>query len=290
MNSSYFSLNIVKSFQAHEDIIWRIKQSPFVNNNNYVATCSNDRAVKIWQPYFSFNWKLILAYSNHGTNVYAFEWIDQDTLASAGVMDWKIKIWTISSGGQTKREINGRVVICMKLLNDGVHLAVGGYQEIDLYNINNGNKFASLQGHAVYVHDLVLMNSYLLASSGDDYTVKLWNITTQMIKFTLTGHASKVYGLKQITSDILASGSLDTTIKLWNTTSSQLIRTLTGHTGQIWLSLDLMDPQTLVSGSYGEDKAVKLWNWTTGECLRTIKTGEVPFMDTQTLAVIYEGK
>jgi len=284
-------MNIVNSFQAHEDIIWRIKQSPFVNTNNYVATCSNDRAVKIWQPYSSHNWKLILAYSNHITNVYAFEWIDQDTLVSAGVMDWKIKIWTISSGGQIKREFNGPIVVCMKLLNDGIHLAVSGYQAIHIYNINDGSSVISLPEHQdSQVNDLVLLNPYLLASSGDDSTVKLWDLAPISLKFTLAGHTKKVYGLKQITSDILASGSLDSTIKLWNTTSSKLIRTLTGHTGEIWLSLDLMNSQTLVSGSYGKDQAVKLWNWTTGECFGTIKTGKDTFIVTQTLAIVYEGK
>ncbi len=79
----------------------------------------------------------------------------------------------------------------------------------------------------------------------------------------------------------MASGSYDTTIKLWDMTSGQLIRTLTGHTSAIYRSVDLMNSQTLVSGSeYGE---IKLWNWSTGECLSTIQT---PGSDIVSLAVI----
>ena len=53
-------------------------------------------------------------------------------------------------------------------------------------------------------------------------------------------------------------------------TSCQLIRTLEGHIGQIYWSVDLINSQTLMSGS--EDGEIKLWNWSTGECLSTIQT------------------
>ncbi len=41
----------------------------------------------------------------------------------------------------------------------------------------------------------------------------------------------------------------------------KLIRTLTGHTGYIHWSVDLLNSQTLVSGS--GDGTIKLWNWST---------------------------
>ena len=63
---------------------------------------------------------------------------------------------------------------------------------------------------------------------------------------------------------------MDNTINLWDITSGQLIRTLTGHTFWIWRSVDLLNSQTLVSGS--QDQTIKLWNWSTGECLSTIQT------------------
>jgi WD40 repeat protein len=42
------SLSLVNSFQAHSSYVWRIKQSVFNTNTNYVATCSTDKTVKIW--------------------------------------------------------------------------------------------------------------------------------------------------------------------------------------------------------------------------------------------------
>jgi WD40 repeat protein len=96
------SLVLVNSFKAHSNAIYRIKQSPF--NTNYVATCSHDETVKIWNVSSSFDWTLITTYSQHSSGVYAMEWLDNDTLASAGEEDRTIKLWSPITG-QTKRTI-----------------------------------------------------------------------------------------------------------------------------------------------------------------------------------------
>jgi WD40 repeat protein len=271
---------LVNSFKAHSSHINRIKQSPF--NTNYVATCSEDRTVKIWNVSSSFNWTLITTYSQHSSGIDALEWLDNDTLASAGYSDKTIKLWSPTTG-QTKRTIQtNQSVNSLTMLNTNIHLAAGllnGY--INIYNINDGNLVSSLKGHTSQVNDLVQISADLLASASWDKTVRIWNLTTNTCKFILTGHTNSVRGLKQITSNILASGSLDTTIKLWDTTSGQLIRTLTGHTGSIYRSVDLLNSQTLVSGSV--DQTIKLWNWSTGDCFSTIQT---PDSYIRSLAVI----
>jgi WD40 repeat protein len=263
--------SLVNSFKAHSDWIIRIKQSPFNTNTNYVATCSDDKTVKIWNVSSSFNWTLITTYSQHSSGVRAMEWLDQDTLAS-GSFDGTIKLWYPTTG-QTKLTIqtNRQYVASLTKLNTNILLAAGlGNGDINIYNINDGNLVSSLKGHSSYVWDLVQISDVLLASSSSDGTVRLWNLTTNTCKFILTGHTNSVYGLKQITPSILASGSGDKTIKLWDLTSGQLIRTLTGHTNYIYWSVDLLNSQTLVSGS--EDQTIKLWNWSTGECFSTIQT------------------
>ena len=276
-------MSLLNSFQAHSYVIWRIKQSPFNTNtnSNYVATCSN-KEVKIWNvSSLSFNWTLIITYSNHSSYIYGLEWLDDDTLAS-GSYDGAIKLWSPTTG-QTKRTIQtNQYVDSLKLLNTNIHLAAGlGNGDINIYNINDGNLVSSLKGHTSYVYDLVQISADLLASTSGDRRVRIWNLTTNTCKFNLTGHTDRVNVLKQITSSILASGSWDATIKLWDITSGQLIRTLTGHTWYIWYSVDLLNSQTLVSGS--GDQTIKLWNWSTGECLSTIQT---PSSDIWSLAVI----
>jgi WD40 repeat protein len=229
----YSSSSLLNSFQAHTSEIYRIKQSPF--NTNYVATCSYDKLVKIWNVSSSLNWTLITTYSQHTSGVVALEWLDKDTLAS-GSYDTTIKLWSPTTG-QTKRTMQTNQYVCsLAMLN--THLAAGlGYNgDINIYDKNDGSLVSSLKGHTSAVYDLVQISADLLASSSEDQTVRIWNLTTNTCKFNLTGHTSYVYGLKQITPNILASGSRDTTIKLWDITSGQLIRNLTGHTSFIYRS------------------------------------------------------
>ncbi len=96
-------MSLVKSYKAHSSSINRIKQSPFNTNTNYVATCSADKTVKIWNvSSSSFNWSLFTTYSQHSSSVADFEWLDNDSLASADYQT--IKLWSPTTG-QTKRTI-----------------------------------------------------------------------------------------------------------------------------------------------------------------------------------------
>ncbi len=96
----YNQNSLVNSFQAHSSLIYRIKQSPY--NTNYVATCSDDKTVKIWNVSSSFDWTLITTYSQHSSWVYGLEWLDNDTLASAGSSDG-IKLWSPTTGQINKQ-------------------------------------------------------------------------------------------------------------------------------------------------------------------------------------------
>ena len=276
------SLLLVNSFQAHASLkgINRIKQLP----NGYVATCSDDFTVKIWNVTTINNnntWNLIRTYT-HTDVVNAIEYISMDTMASGGY-DSTIQIWSISTGQKLMTINPGVGVISLQLLSNGFYLAAGFYSgQINIYNIyNNGSLVSTLNGHTDIVEDLVLINSNLLASSSDDKKVRIWNLTTNTCKFILTGHTSAVYGLKLVSADTLASGSSDYTINLWNTTSGTLIRTLVSHIDSINWSVDmLISNQILVSGS--SDSTIKTWNISTGQVLNTIITG----LQIQSLAVL----
>jgi WD40 repeat protein len=71
------------------------------------------------------------------------------------------------------------------------------------------------------------------------------------LKLTIKGHTDSIRGLKQIAATFLASGSSDYTIKLWDLT----LGTLSNHYEAIFV-VDLLDQQTLISGSY--DESIKL--------------------------------
>ncbi len=253
-------------------MIVRIKQLP----NGYVATCSADSKAKIWEVLSnSTNWILIRTHSGHSNNVYAVEYIKEDTIAT-GAWDNTIQLWFLSTGIVNRTIHTPQYVNALQLLNNNGYLAAGlATNNINIYKINDGSLVSTLIGHYNWVNDLILISNDLLASSSYDQTVRIWNLTTNTQVVSLTGHTNQVYGLKLVTTNVLASGCQDNTIKLWNITSGQEIRSLTGHSSFIWWSVDLMlndaKYQILVSGSW--DQTIKFWNLTSGECLNTVNTG-----------------
>ena len=253
----------------HSDAIYRIKQSPF--NNSYVATCSLDKSVKVWDP--NNNWSLIKIYMPNSQRIYSLEWINEDTIASSD-SNGDIRIWSVSTG-LTKRIISTSIYFySLKLLRNDFSLAAGSNYRIYIYNINTGGLISTLQQHSgYYIHDIVLISDQLLASSSSDKTIGIWDLTSNTLKMILYGHTDQVYGLKLVAPGFLASGSMDKTIRMWSTITGQLIRTLSNHTNSIWWSVDLLlsDNRTLVTGSL--DKTIKLWDWETGQCLKTINSG-----------------
>ena len=261
---------MLNSFQAHADDITRIKQSPF--SNDFVATCSDDNKVIIWNATTTTNnWNLIRTYPGHTNCVNELEWIDHDTIAS-GSNDKTIQIWSKNTGIIIKTINTGIEVYCLKLLSNGFHLASGLGNNIIIYDKNTGSSISTLTGHSSLIRDLALTNNgNLLASSSEDNPIRIWDLTTNTLKFTLTGHGSPVYGLKMISNEILASGSADKSIRLWNIITGHPIRTLP-NTHEIYWSVDLLnDAVTLVSGSAGQK--IELWNVNYGSLLRSIDTG-----------------
>ena len=262
------SLTLTTSFPAHSsnDIIYRIKQSPF--NQNYVVTCSSDRKVKVWQ---TPDWNLVRSYTGHTSYVHSFEFINTDTMGS-GERDGIIHVWSISTG---RRQISILVfdrVFCLKILSNGFHLAAGVYSgNIQIYNINDGSLVASLIGQTWGASELVLMSSNLLASSsGVDGTTRIWDLANNYTSKLVINQGSD--HLVKISCSVLATTPGDYTIKLWDIESGQLVKVLLGHSSNIYLhSYDVLKyGQTLVSGSW--DQTIRIWDLNTGQCLNTINT------------------
>src|SRR5262249_8869065 len=101
-------------------------------------------------------------------------------------------------------EINGKNVVADK--------------SVKLWDVANGKKRATLEGHADGVVSMTFSpDGKTLAFGGEDGTIKLWDVAKDKALATLKGHTAKVESLTySADGKVLVSGSADKTIKLWD--------------------------------------------------------------------------
>lgn len=150
---------------------------------------------------------------------------------------------------------------------DGKILAVGSDKQIQLWDVTNGKKLKTLEGHNGNIWSLVFSpNGETLISCSGDATIKLWNVRTGELQRTLS-HENWV-NFVAISPDGETLVSAYKTVRLWNTNTGELQKMVAGF-GPIGFS---PDGQILLS-SDGKGK-IQIRDARTGELRRTIRVSE----------------
>ena len=98
---------------------------------------SYDNTVKIWNPLNNIYWALLQAYTGHTSYAGDLAYINADTVATCGMYDGVIQIWSLSTLITQKRISTGSYIYSLQLLSNGIHLAVNSYYQLNIYNIND---------------------------------------------------------------------------------------------------------------------------------------------------------
>jgi WD40 repeat protein len=140
-----------------------------------------------------------------------------------------------------------------------------------VWDLTNGNKLATLEGHDEVVN-CVKMKSYSFFVSGSgDSTLKIWNLSIRKAEpdaksqprlickvldsKAMRGHQSDVYCV-DIRGQYVASGGADSLVIVWSS-DGELLYKMTGHLGIVrYLFLDEFK---LVSA--GDARKIMVWNY-----------------------------
>jgi WD40 repeat protein len=251
--------NLIRTIEGHNDYVYSLA---FIGNDE-LASCSNDKTIKIW----SLNdGTLKKTLEGHTSQVYALILLPNGDLAS-GSRDNTIKIWDLNNGS-LKRTLEGHssFIFTFTSTRNG-DLVSGSFDNTIKMWYSNYNLVKTFSGHTNHILALISVNNGDLISGSFDKTIKIWNSSNGTEKKTLTGHTEPVYALVLLQNGDLASGSNDNTIKIWDLNDATAKRTLSGHTNFIW-SLALLKNGDLVSGSY--DFTIKIWDTKEGQLKKTL--------------------
>ena len=156
----------------------------------------------------------------------------------------------------------------------GSVLAVGGYQEVRLFDPVSGRLLASLTGHADYVRSIAFSpDGKMIAAAGGspqkDGEVKIWDVESHQLLNTMQGHKDCIYSVAwSPDGKLIATGSYDRSVKLWDVTTGKELRNLQDHIDAVFAVAFSPDGKRLASAS--QDRTIKIWDVATGRRLYTL--------------------
>lgn len=237
----------------------------------YLASCSQDCTIKIWDTVLSLHTKTL---SGHEKLVSAIKWTG-DNLIYSSSHDTSIKVWDPEKGiliRSLKCHTHWVNNLCTTT-DFTIRTATFDPQHPHLFDPTLPDE--ELQEIALKRYEKeVSRQSVFMAACSDDHTISLWDITACGKK-----PVARMSGHQQVINDInfspnaqfLASASFDKSLRLWDGRSGDHIATLRGHIGQVFQVCWSADSRLLCSCS--ADKTLKVWN-TRGEMIRHLTQHE----------------
>jgi WD40 repeat protein len=165
-------------------------------------------------------------------------------------------------------------VYTIKLLSNKKHIASGhADSKIRIWDVATGKLLNTLGDHVKKIFRLEIIDSELLVSSSDYYTIVIWNLSTRKIFKTLLGHTGQIWSLVYYSQmNMLISAADDTTIRQWDMANYKLITILDAHESYIY-GIDLICHKEDIFVTCSIDGTIKYWRISTGELLSTIENG-----------------
>lgn len=220
-------------------------------NEEYFATSSNDKTVKIWRRDGT-----LLKSLKHNTTVFKVCFSPDSQLIVSGGLDGTIYIWKIDGTHLKTIQAHKAPVWGIAFSPDGERIAsASGDHTVKLWRLE-GTHEKTLQGHDKAVWDVAFSpDSQMVASVGFDNTAKLWSINGELLK-NLQGHQAPVWGVAFCPhTNLLVSVSGDQTAKLWNLDGS-LVRIIRNKS-------PFLSAKCSAGGEYivtgDQDNFIKLW-------------------------------
>ncbi len=163
---------------AHTDEIFAMR---FSRDGRYLASCSADRFVKVFEV---ASGKWLRSFEGHTHHVLGVAWsADGRQLSSSGA-DKVIKVWNTQTGEQ-QRTIQGfgKEVTAILYVGDSPDqvVACSGDASIQVKNTSNGNNVRNLPGASDFVYSIaVSADGKWIAAGGQDSIVRVWKSDGQL--------------------------------------------------------------------------------------------------------------
>lgn len=269
-----------------------VRAACFLNNNNMIASASNDQTIKIWDKQTNKCLKTFQGHTGYVTSVCSLH-NNNNKLASASY-DKTIRVWNYdhddNNNDDDKKDSSSPIkiltghldiVTSVTYIQGCKKLASACYDKtIKVWDVEQGTCLVTLYGHNNFIRHLVPIPIpiptiqeykdgyplYTIASASDDQTIKLWDIENGTCINTYIGHTDSVSCVaffldKNDNKIYLMSASYDKTIKVWGIENgTTCLETFMYHQQRIRsISIHYKEKESLLNiASVSDDTSIKL--------------------------------
>jgi WD40 repeat protein len=205
---------LLKIFSGHSwSFNGRIFDLAFSSDSVFLASCSQDGNVKLWDTKSGGELKLKCPITRNGIPVYAIASSPTDDFLVTGDKEGGIKLWSFLSGQEMKEfKIQGHTaqVNSIKFSPNGKLLASGDKTgSLKIWSLKDGSEVKHIKAHEKAIQSISFSSDgKTIASASDDHDIKLWDVETGKLVTTLSGHTDSVNSVS-FSSDgkMIVSGS-----------------------------------------------------------------------------------
>uniref|UniRef100_A0A4W3JJJ0 Apoptotic protease-activating factor 1 n=1 Tax=Callorhinchus milii TaxID=7868 RepID=A0A4W3JJJ0_CALMI len=271
---------------GHDNSVNHCNFSP---DDKYLASCSNDGTVKLWDVSSANEWKFFDVkneFMNTDDNqekeevlVKCCTWSSDGSQLIAATKNI-LFIFNVATGdieAKLESRCHSTIQYChASPISSLVAVALSHYS-VELWDIKLQKRVADCSGHLSWVHCVQFSpDGSMLLSSSDDQTVRV-TLLVFFFSQVLDRHSGRVLHMLnkhtkcvqrcQFTSDgeTLISSSDDTTLLVWNWRAGEY-KVLKGHIEQV-KNFKVLDDSQLLSWSF--DGTMKVWNFISGVMLKS---------------------
>jgi WD40 repeat protein len=277
-NNNNNSIDLQYDISAHEDIVTSLIK---LNEDNLLASTSEDSSIKIWDVENNFNCVNIL--KGHGGAVNCLIQLKDGRLASAS-SDNTIKIWdrdkknnSLFTTYKCTHSLTGHTQKILTLIELQEGQLVSGSMDsmIKIWDTMNNFKCTNTMSHEKGVLALIELPDKKIVSASEDHSIKVWDFRYFYYSNTKTisAHKDAVTCLtvfqNSYTNNMISNNNIVVCNNNKNNINSYCTPTPSNNSSS-YITSNISSSNTfLISGSY--DKSIKIWDTKNNfKCLFTL--------------------